>query len=231
VQLPLARPFVAPLLAKGICALLILFIAACSKSDPILEGERSPVFRPAYVEVTDVHDSDLGTPLIPEPCNFKIDSNNQIWHGNTRIFAGLPTESEIRSEKSPACRGRFVYAGLSTGELVKIDFKTRDLAWISDIFVENHPTANILFVDVIARPVINGDFIYVGGLGNAFCKIRDRDGSKIWCVPIPVRDIVKSTENYNLILSAEGKEYVVSADGRVYLRTPLASNKRWWWPF
>jgi len=211
--------------------LVLLLIAACSKSDPILEGDRTPVFRAIGIQVTEVFDGDLGEPLIPAKCdNFRIDSNNQIWRGNTRIFAGIPTDSEIKADKQVACRARYVYAGLSTGELVKVNSENRDLAWVADIFMANHPTSNILFVDIIATPVVNGDFIFVGGLGKAFCKIRDRDGTKVWCVPISVRDIVKSTRNYNVILADNGTKYVVSREGRVYLN-PAESNRRRWWLF
>ena len=198
--------------------LICLLVGACSKSDPILEGNRTPVFRSVYVEASEVYESDLGEPLNPVPCDFKIDANNQIWRGNHRIFAGIPTESEIKREKYVACRGRYIYAGLSTGELIKVDYVTRDLAWVTDVFVQNHPTSNILFVDIIATPVVNGEFIYAGGLGNAFCKVRDKDGSKVWCAPIAVKDIVKSTANYNVVLADDGVEYVVSNDGKVYLR-------------
>jgi len=212
--------------------LLLLLIAACSKSDPILEGYRTPVFRATGVEASGVFEGELGAPLLPAPCNnIRIDANNQIWRGSTRIFAGIPTDSGIISEKFVACRGSYVYAGLSTGELVKVNYRTRDLAWVADIFMANHPTSNILFVNIIATPVINGEFIFAGGLGNAFCKVRDADGSKVWCVPISVRDIVKSTRNYNVVLADDGTKYVVSRQGKVYLMPEADKRRRWWWPF
>jgi hypothetical protein len=156
--------------------LSVLLVAACSKSDPILSGDRTPVFRTTDIQVTEVFDGDLGQPLVPAPCNFRIDSNNQIWRGNTRIFAGIPTDSEIKGDKQVACRGRFVYAGLSTGELVKVNSETRDLAWVANIFMANHPTSNILFVDIIATPVVNGEF--QAGLARRFAKSATRMGRK-----------------------------------------------------
>jgi outer membrane protein assembly factor BamB len=194
------------------CALLV----GCETSDPILPGARKPVFARDELVVLDKKIGDAGVPLVPEKCDFTIDGNNMIWKNGVRIFAGLPTESEIKTDKKTACHGDFVYAGLSTGELVKVNAKTRDLEWTADIFAERAPTGATPFLDIIATPVYNGGFIYAGGLGGAFCKIRDKDGEKIWCRPIAVQEITASTKKFNFVKSADGREFVISTDGAVY---------------
>ena len=216
-----------PLSLYTLITLSLLF--SCSKNDPILEGHRVPIFQVAEVETVGIRERDLGDPIIPQDCSqYRIDSNNQVWRGETRIFAGLPTESEIQVDKQVACRGDYIYAGLSTGELVKVNRRTRDLAWIADIFQANHPTTNILFVDIVATPVVHGGYVYAGGLGNAFCKIRDRDGRIMWCRPISVRDILKSTRNYNVVLADDGTKYIVAnSDGRIYIMQDEARKSLW----
>lgn len=205
------RGFAAALLLCAICA-------ACSKTDPILPGERSPIFKKSDVVVSDKKVVDPGAPLSPEKCDYTLDGNNMIWDGKTRVFAGLPTESEIKAPKTPVCRGGFVYAGLSTGELVKVNAGTRNLEWTADIFAERAPTGAEPFLDIIAPPVPNGRFVYAGGLGGAFCKIRDSDGSKVWCLPVGVQSIALSTKNFNFILSTDGDLMAVSSGGEVYWR-------------
>jgi outer membrane protein assembly factor BamB len=204
--------------------LLLALAAACSKSDPILPGDRSPVFKKDDIVVLDKKIDDPGALLSPEKCDYVLDGNNMIWKGEARIFAGLPTESEIRTPKTAACRGDFVYAGLSTGELVKVNAKTRDLEWTADIFAERAPTGAPPFLDIIAAPVLNGGYVYAGGLGGEFCKARDSDGAKIWCLPVGVQEILRSTKNFNFILTTDGDLLAVSADGKVYWRSSAAER-------
>jgi outer membrane protein assembly factor BamB len=210
-----------------ICRLLlpVLLLPACSKPDPILEGVRTPVFAKDEIKVLNKKPTDIGADITPEKCDFTIDGNNQIWRDGARIFAGLPTESEIKVEKKAACRGEYVYAGLSTGELVKVDSETRDLEWTADIFAGHVPTGGAPFLDIIATPVHDGEYVYAGGLGNAFCKIKDSDGSKAWCLPVGVREILKSTKKFHFVLTADDEVMAVSADGRVYMKEKIGGKE------
>ena len=194
----------------------LLFLGACSTPDPILEGDRSPIFKQDALVVLDEKVLDLGNVLTPTNCEYAVDANNRIWHGNVRIFSGLPTEAKIKVDKKTACNGKNVYAGLSTGELVKVNATSREMAWAVDIFQPFSPTKNAMFLDIIATPVYHAGFVYAGGLGNQFCKVRDSDGKKIWCLPVAVVAIVKSTDKFHVIKSADGAMYAVSTDGRVY---------------
>jgi outer membrane protein assembly factor BamB len=201
-------------LKSSICILLLL--GACAKTDPILPGHRVPVFKQDELQISKEKIDNLGSPLSQTDCKYTVDSNNQIWLGKKRIFAGLPTESKIDSPKKATCHNEYVYAGLSTGELVKIDTETRDMAWTVDIFAEYIPTGGDPFFDILAQPVYNNGFVYAGGLGNAFCKIKDSDGKKVWCVPISVSEIITSTDKFNVVRDTNGKQLAVSNDGKVY---------------
>ena len=198
------------------CSFFILF--ACSTPDPILEGTRTPVFKSDQLKISGrVLGADLGAELEPKKCgDIRIDSENRIWKGGVKIFSGLPTESKFNIEKQAACNGMSVYAGLSTGELIKVNHSARNLEWTADIFDERTPTKNGIFLDIIAPPVYDAGFIYAGGLGGLFCKVRDADGAKVWCLPIAVESLKKSTAKYIVVRSADGKAYAVAKNGKIF---------------
>ena len=196
------------------CALLFMF--GCKKNDPILPGDRVPVFYTAAFEISDKRIDDLGQALEVQPCGFTIDGNNIIWQGERRIFAGLPTEFQIHGNKQVVCNGMYLYAGLSTGELVKINSETRQVEWVSDIFQPNAPTGITPFFDIVAAPVVSGDFVFAGGLGGAFCRIRDRDGKRMWCLPMAVQDIIHSSKTFHVVKTTDGEVFAVSIDGKVF---------------
>lgn len=215
----MAINIIMPDFAKTVFAAIIsVAMFACSSRDPILEGARVPVFKKDAPVVLGQKINNMGGEIPEKKCSYAIDDSNQIWResDNMRIFAGLPTESKIDAPRVVACDGGFVYAGLSTGELVKVNVRTRDLEWTADVFAEHLPTGGPPFLDIIAAPVVNGGFVYAGGLGGAFCKLGDKDGKKIWCLPISVQAVVHSTKNFNFVLSADGDLFAVSNDGKIY---------------
>jgi hypothetical protein len=196
-----------------ICVLLI----SCASHDPVLPGERMPVFAQSAITTENSVPLDIGRPLTSADCtNISVNSKNEIWRGSVRLFAGLPTESEMRMPRKAVCRKNFVYAGLSTGELVKVNVASGDIKWTADIFAERSPTGGSPFLNIAAAPILRKGFVYAGGLGGAFCKIRDQDGKKIWCLPMAVRSVLRSTEMFDIVLTTEDRTYAVSTDGKVY---------------
>jgi outer membrane protein assembly factor BamB len=204
-------------------SLILLFsLSACSKTDPILPGTRTPVFAEEKLKIEKGAPENIGADLAPAPCEYTIDGANQIWRGKARIFAGLATDAEIKTQKRVVCGpnagggGGSVYAGLSTGEVVKVNTATRELEWTADVFADRLPTGGNPFLDIVAAPVLNGGFVYAGGLGGAFCKINDKTGKKVWCLPISVSEITRSTENYNFVKTTSGEDFAIGTDGKAY---------------
>ena len=121
----------------AIFALCAVALCACDKHDPILPGERQGIFATDNVRV-------LNTPVPDAPeniaeresvdCPYTQDNQNTIWNGDKKIFAGFPTNNYVIGQKSPVCNDGFVFAGLSTGELVKVNPKNRQIAWIADVY-------------------------------------------------------------------------------------------------
>lgn len=203
----------------------LVLVGACSKHDPILPGDRSAIFSGSRVRV-------LNTPIenLPEnidaqvatKCPYRQDASNIIWDGERKIFSGFSTPNSVQSSQTPVCDGKYVYAGLTTGELVKINPKTRVIAWIADIYRPSNLTGGASVVDITAPIVVRGDVVYAGGLGDAFCKINASSGAKKWCADIGVGTAFIVTDDASFVVSTDGNLYAIrNSDGAAYWRTAV----------
>lgn len=179
-----------------ISVLCALFLCACAKNDPILPGDRSPVFSTGapVVENKAVPADRLAVPesrAADETRKFEQTQSNEIWEvpdaGEKRkIFAGLATAAYIDQARAPVFADGFVYAGLSTGEVIKVNPKNRQLAWVADVYKTSLMTGGAGLLDIVAPVVVSDKFVYAGGLGDAFCKLNAGRGDAVWCVWIGV---------------------------------------------
>ena len=193
-----------------------LFLFACSSKDPILPGERHAVFNTGRVTILDrpVPESALAEIRqdAPRKNEYRQDHNNLIWRessaGPVRIFSGFPTPAHVRGERRPTVTDTAVFAGLSTGEVVKVNRATRNLEWVADVFRASAMTGGSSILDIVAPVIVVEDrFVYAGGLGNAFCKLNASSGVRIWCADIAtgVPFVVRA-----------GVSYVAGTDGYLY---------------
>ncbi|MCM1294392.1 MAG: PQQ-like beta-propeller repeat protein [Muribaculaceae bacterium] len=200
----------------------LLALAACAKHDPILPGTRSAIFATNDVSV-------LNTPVPDAPenfinsdvtdCPYRQDASNVIWHGDRKIFSGFATPNSVKSDQHPVCHGKYVYAGLTTGELVKVNPSTRVIAWMSDIYRPSNLTGGASVVDITAPIVVGDTYVYAGGLGDAYCKINNIDGAKKWCANISVGLPFLVANNVSYVVSTDGNLYAIrDNDGAVYWR-------------
>jgi len=175
----------------------MLLFAACSKHDPILPGARTNVFDDGSAvtsQNTTIAAGRIQMPAgaMPQPTNgatYAQDADNVVWSvapdgAKTRIFSGLPTMSRVSGVRNPVTAGGFVYAGLTTGEVVKINPKTRAPVWVADVFKPSAMTGGAPIMDIVAPVYVLGDSVYAGGLGDAFCRINDKTGKTVWCAGI-----------------------------------------------
>lgn len=209
--------------------LLILFcgiaLSACDKHDPILPGVRTAIFDSVHVDVLNKTISD-----IPETahiidnsnCPYTQDASNIIKNGDRRIFSGFPTNNTVATKQTPICNGKYLYAGLTTGEVIKLNPKTRDIIWIADIFRTTNLTGGSSMVDIVAPIVPIGNYVYAGGLGDAFCKLSAKTGDKKWCLDIGVGVPFIIAGNYAFVVSTDSNLYSIrTSDGTVYWRTTI----------
>ena len=206
-----------------------LAVVACDKHDPILPGERSDIFNTKTLNVLNE-----SVPNAPEnivantqmDCPYTQKSDNTIWDGARKIFSGFATGNSVAGTRTPVCNGRYVYAGLSTGELVKINPQTRQIAWIADVYRPSNMTGGASVLDIVAPIQIQGKYIYAGGLGDAFCKISDATGNASWCTNIGVEKpfIIGDTVAY--VVDTEKKLNAVRLkDGAIYWRTSVKKSR------
>lgn len=207
--------------------ILICFVilTACDKHDPILPGTRTAIFDTISVDVQNKTISDVPDSVVivdNAKCKYTQNSSNIIMDGDRRIFSGFPTNNTVAGTRTPICSGKYLYAGLTTGELIKLNPKTRELIWVADIFRTTSLTGGSAMVDIVAPIVPNGKYVYAGGLGDAFCKISASSGVKQWCLDIGVALPFIIAGNYAFVLSTDNNLYAIRTDeGTVYWRTSI----------
>jgi len=204
----------------------VLLLSGCDKHDPILPGVRTAIFDSGTnqtilnMDVPDLPDS-VTTKNTTE-CNYTIDNTNTIRDGDRKIFIGFPAPNSMDIKTHPICDSGYVYAGLNTGNVVKVAPSTRRVVWMTDVYSESNMMGGASTVDIVSPLVINGTWLYVGGMGDAFCKINTVDGAKKWCTPIGTRYpfIVLKTVAY--VVGLDNALYAIRlSDGAIYWRTDI----------
>lgn len=211
---------------KGLIALVcMLALVACDKHDPILSGTRIAVFDEVEIKVINQDVPELPNDAVVvdnADCPYTQDSSNVIWKGDKKIFSGFPTNNSVKSSQRPVCSGKYIYAGLTTGELVKVNPSNRQIAWIADIYRASNLTGGASVVDIIAPIMPIGDAVYVGGLGDAFCKINATNGAKKWCVNLGVSVGFTIVGQFAFVVGTDSNLYAINTgNGDVYWRTAV----------
>ncbi len=213
------------IIAIGAC---LAVLGACSEHDPILPGVRTPVFDTTNMRVLNTTIDNLPDQIArPDAtdCPYTQDSSNVIWDGERKVFSGFPTNNSVASTQTPVCYNGYVYAGLTTGEVIKVAPKSRKIAWIADVFRPSNMTGGAAIVDIIAPLVIHDGALYVGGLGDAFCRINTISGDKKWCVNIAVALPFIVADNVAFVLATDNKLYAIrTSDGAIYWRTSVENQ-------
>lgn len=206
----------------------MFFVSACDKHDPILTGVRTPIFDGGQIRVLNQTITDVPTGVHTydnSACKYTQDSKNIVWDGARRVFSGFATNNTVSGIRTPICSGKYLYAGLSTGEVVKLNPQSRSVLWIADIYRTSNLTGGASMVDIVAPIVPYGDSVYVAGLGDAFCRINATSGAKRWCVNLSVGVPFILAGNYAFVVSTDGNLNAVSlSKGQIYWRVPVSAQ-------
>lgn len=209
-----------------ICCLI--GVTACDKHDPILPGVRTAIFDTKHLEIKNQTITDVPTETFVvdnSNCPYTQDASNIIWDGPRKIFSGFPTNHTVKSDMRPVCAGGYLYAGLTTGELIKLNPRNRQIIWIADIYSPSNMTGGASMVDIVVPPFPHGPAVYAGGLGNAFCRINANSGTRVWCIELSVSTAFIIAGNYAFVVADDDNLYAVNlADGSVYWRTPVSER-------
>ncbi len=204
----------------------LVALGACSKHDPILPGTRSAIFATNAPLVLNQSITDLPATTVAGDadanCPYTQDASNVIKNGARKIFSGFPTPNSVHSNMRPVCSGKYVYAGLTTGEVVKVDTKTRNIVWIADVFRPSNMTGGASVVDIVAPIMLHNDTVYAGGLGDAFCAINATSGVKKWCTYIGTAHPFVITNAAAFVVGTDNNLYAVRMrDGAIYWRAAV----------
>lgn len=209
-------------------ALCALTVTGCAKHDPILPGIRTDIFDAGRVKILNQEIENLphdATESINTDCPYRQDASNVIWRGDKKIFSGFPTSNSVKSVQSPVCDNAFIYAGLTTGELVKVNGKTRDVAWVADIYRPSNMTGGASVLDIIAPIRIFDGAVYAGGLGDAFCRINPKTGAKKWCANIGTAHAFEIAGDAAFVAATDGNLYALrTSDGAAYWMRPIKTQ-------
>ena len=206
--------------------LCVFAISACSKHDPILPGVRNDIFDNNEVVVQNKNIPDLSGSMInisgDENCEYRQDASNTIFKGDKKIWSGFATSTAVKSNQSPICMGEFIYTGLSTGEVVKINTNTKKTIWVSDVYRANNLTGGASIIDIVAHVGLNGKYVYAGGLGDAFCKLNAQNGEKSWCLNISVPVDFIMVDDFIFVVGTDNNLYSINKNsGDVYWKTEI----------
>lgn len=204
----------------------LVALGACSKHDPILPGTRSAIFATNAPVVLNQSITDLPATTVADDadanCPYTQDASNVIKNGDRKIFSGFPTPNSVHSNMRPVCSGKYVYAGLTTGEVVKVDTKTRNIVWIADVFRPSNMTGGASVVDIVAPIMLHNGTVYAGGLGDAFCAINATSGVKKWCTYIGTAHPFVITNAVAFVVGTDNNLYAVRMrDGAIYWRAAV----------
>lgn len=210
--------------------LILALTAACTKHDPILPGLRTSIFDTQTATVAGGVIENLPAMAVTPtdvPCPYTQDSANVIWHGEKKLFSGFATNNSVKSDQKPVCVGNYVIAGLTTGEVIKLNPATRKIIWTADVFSQSNMTGGASVLDIIAPIIINGDTVYAGGMGDAFCRINLNNGRKKWCVPIGVSAPFIIAGPAAFVIGTNGVLYAVRVDdGAIYWQREIGKCRK-----
>ena len=218
---------------KRTFAFLICLVAvsACSKHDPILPGVRNDIFDSNDVVVLNQELPELSEDITnisgDADCEYTQDLTNTVFVGNKKVWSGFTTNSPVKSSQSPICDGNFIYTGLSTGEVVKINTNNQKQVWATDVFRANNLTGGASVVDIVAHVGLDGKYVYAGGLGDAFCKLNANNGNKIWCLNISVPVDFIMVDDFIFVVGTDNNLYAINKqNGTVYWKTEIKKQAK-----
>ena len=104
--------------------------------------------------------------------------------------------------------------------------KTKKLMWSADVYRENNLTGGASVVDIIAHVGVDKNYVFAGGLGDAFCKLNANNGNKIWCVNISVPVDFIIVDNFAFVVGTDNNLYALNTDnGAVYWKSQIKKQK------
>lgn len=208
-----------------ILTFLVLLLYACDKKDPILPGVRSPVFDGgAQVVLSNKSVKDLvgdfkDQPAIKSELYEMSDENILTRKSDGKvIFKGFPTATKTGAPARPIASNGFVYAGLSTGEVLKVSASDSTIKWMIDLGGRSLITGGSPVSDISVL-MLNGGNLYASSLAGVFAKISADNGKVIWSRPFQATGEIFVSGSLVAFVDLSGDLIALDAkDGALVLR-------------
>lgn len=213
------------ILPVGIC---LIVLCACDKHDPVLPGVRTAIFAQNDMNVLNTTVASLPDNVPSREitdCPYTQNTSNVIMYNGARVYAGFPTQNTVKGNQKPVCSSNAVYAGLTNGVVVKLKRSDNSFVWHADVFKASNMTGGTSVVDIVAPMILDGDSLYVAGLGNAFCRLDVQTGIDKWCAEIGSAHPFVLLKNVAYIVGNDNNLYAVRIkDGAIYWKSPVEAN-------
>ncbi len=135
--------------------------------------------------------ADLDTPARGAPVAgaghiFVVSQSNEVYalsqsDGSVAwTYAGVEETAGLLSAANPAISGNRVIVPFSSGEVMAIDIKTGEPAWVDGVARGFRTLAVSGLADVSASPVVSGNTVYATGVAGRTVAVDIRTGQRHW---------------------------------------------------
>ncbi|WP_338109931.1 PQQ-binding-like beta-propeller repeat protein [Roseibium polysiphoniae] len=134
---------------------------------------------------------DLGTPARGAPVAgnglvIVVTQSNEVYALNQEDgteawnYVGIEETAGVLSSASPAISGNRVVVPFSSGEIMALDIKTGEPAWIDGVARGFRTLAVSGLADVSASPIVSGNTVYATGVAGRTIASNLKSGERLW---------------------------------------------------
>ncbi|WP_305985049.1 PQQ-binding-like beta-propeller repeat protein [Roseibium sp. MMSF_3544] len=127
-----------------------------------------------------------GAPVAGDGQVFVVSQSNEVYAVSqadgtiTWSYAGVEETAGLLSAANPAISGNRVIVPFSSGEIMAIDIKSGEAAWIDSVSRGFRTLALSGLADVSASPVVSGNIVYATGVAGRTVAVETRTGLRRW---------------------------------------------------
>jgi outer membrane protein assembly factor BamB len=217
----------------------IILLAACDKTDPILQGNRELIFADTTPIAANISVSTL-IGKVPEfeiaddaktlfenapaakQSVYSLNEDNILTRNSDKrvIFSGFSTGTKTGKPIAPIINGDYIFIGLSTGEIVKLS-KSGDIEWTRDINRSSLLTGGSPLTDVSQMQII-GDYVYASTFGGTTSKLSTDSGEIIWTADTATYQLFLFSGRALFLIDMKNNLSVINTtNGKVVASNPL----------
>ena len=147
---------------------------------------------------------------------------SEVWN-----LRGLPEETSLLNNVSPAVEGDIVVVPYSTGEMVAVDIAKGQLVWTESL-ARQKSNSSLGSLSDVGRPAIDGGLVFaVGHAGRAIAS-SVKTGERMWTIDIPgIQQPWVAGDTIFMVDITGQLSAVARADGKTRWTAKLPGGKSW----